>query len=70
MFGQLIESIRSVVEGEGGVDQIDKYARQGSSGNKYLKRQAAKLRRRGVKKKLQKGDYENLPKRVTKGWAS
>lgn len=70
MFGQLIESIRSVVEGEGGVDQIDKYSRQRSKGNKYLKQRASKLRRRGTKEKLRKGDYDKLRDRVTKGWAS
>jgi hypothetical protein len=55
MFGSLIESIRGVVEGEGKVDAIDKWARQRSSGNKYLKKQRSKMIRRDAKQKLARG---------------
>lgn len=68
MFGQLIESIRTVVEGE--VPQIDKYARQGSSGNKFLKKQAARLRRRGNKMKIRKGEYDKVRSDVRGGYAT
>jgi len=70
MFGQLIESIRSVVEGEGTVDQLDKWARRGSSGNKFTKKRTSKLRRQGNKIKIRKGEYDKVRDRVTKGYAS
>ena len=70
MFGELIESIRNVVEGEGYVDQLDKYSRQGSTGNKYTKRRTSKLRRQSNKQKIRKGEYDQVRDRVTRGYAS
>ena len=70
MFSQLIEDIRDVVEAKRKVDQIDKYARQGSSGNKYLKNRASKARRQGGKEAIRKGEYDKAPSRVTGGYAS
>jgi len=70
MFRSLVESIRIVVEGEGTVDQLDKWSRQGSSGNKFTKKRTSKLRRQGNKIKIKKGDYDKVRDRVTGGYAS
>lgn len=70
MFGSLVESIRSVVEGEGSVDAIDKWSRQKNRGNKFIKKQASKMRRQGNKVKIKRGDYDKVRDRVTGGYAS
>lgn len=70
MFGSLIESIRTVVEGEGKVDAIDKWARQQNRGNKAVKKQASRMRRQGNKVKIRKGEYDKVRDDVRGGYAS
>ena len=71
MFRELIEGIRNAFsEGEGSVYQVDRYARQRSTGNKYLKAQASRLRRRGNKIKIKKGEHEKVRDDVRKGYAT
>lgn len=77
MFGQLIESIRDVVEGN--VDKIDKWSklqkhygkRGGSRGSdRKLKQQASRMTRRDARQKIRKGEPENIRKSVHGGYAS
>jgi hypothetical protein len=70
MFGSLIEGIRSVVEGDGQVDAIDKWSRQRNSGNKFIKKQRSKMIRKDAKQKLAKGDDEGIRRDVRGGHAS
>lgn len=70
MFGSLVESIRNVVEGEGSVDAIDRWARQKPRGNKFIKKQRSKMIRKDAKQKLAKGDDEGIRRDVRGGHAS
>lgn len=79
MFGQLIESIRTVVEGEGSVDALDAYGKKSRAYGKrnakrgsgaYSKKRAARMSRREARRKIKDGKPEMIRKSVLKGYVS
>ena len=79
MFGTLIESIRTVVEGEGHVDKVDRFermnARYGKRGSKRgsfksLKQATNRMSRREANRKISQGRPDDIRKSVIKGYAS
>ena len=79
MFGSLIESIRSVVEGEGNTLALDAYGKKSRAYGKrnakrgsgsYSKERAARMSRREAKRKIKQGKPEMIRKSVLKGYVS